>query len=107
MSGKHRTGASSRMAISAHCQLLPGIWKFFFCRLLTAHFSEFVKSGAAEAGQLALLVFYHIQAQWSLLAFPEKRHFLHCPHLARSELLYDYEIYKENKNPKSSLNSLL
>lgn len=42
MSGKHRTGASSRMAISAHCQLLPGPGEFSFCRLLTAHFSEFV-----------------------------------------------------------------
>lgn len=47
MSGKHRTGASSRMAISAHCQLLPGLGKFSLCRLLTAHFFEFVKSGTA------------------------------------------------------------
>lgn len=72
MSGKHRTGASSRMAISTHCQLLPGLGKFSFSRLLTARFSEFVKSGTAEAGQLPVLVLHHSQAQWSLPTFPEK-----------------------------------
>lgn len=72
MSGKHRTGASSRMDISVHCQLLPGLGKFSFLRLLTAQFSEFVKSVTAEAGQLAVLVLHHIRAQWSLPTFPEK-----------------------------------
>lgn len=60
------------MAISAHCQLLPDLGKFSFCRLLIAHSSEFVKLGSAEAGQLALLVLRYIQAQWSLPTFPEK-----------------------------------
>lgn len=69
---KHGTGASSRMAIPAHCQLLPGLGKFSFCRLLTVHFSELVKSGTAETDQLAVLVLHHIQAQWSLHTFPEK-----------------------------------
>lgn len=101
------------MAISAHCQLVQGLGTFSFCRLTIAHLCALVKSGTAQGHELALLVLCHVQAQWSLSTFTGKYICVsegsigfYCLTL-RFELLCDYEMYKENINPKSSPNSLL